>query len=349
VAVAGISLARRFSGPRRRLSTRLLILAVLVASALLVALVSLAVGARDIPLGTVWEAMVQPDRSISDHLVVRDLRVPRLVAGLVVGAALGVAGVLMQGITRNPLADPGILGVNAGASLGVVLAIWLLGFTNLGQLMWFSFAGAGVISAAVYALGSLGRGSATPLRLALAGSAMTSLILSLVQAILLSSQDTLDTYRFWVVGSLSGSETLSLAPIWAPLALGLLLALLSAHALNAVALGDDAARSLGVSLGAARGGTLAAVALLCGVSVAIAGPVAFVGLVVPHVARALMGPDQRLGLLASLAIGPILVVGCDVLGRIVMPPGEVQVGIMTGIIGGPAFVLVVRRMRILQP
>lgn len=341
--------ARRLGGARRRPSSSVATLSGLAALLAAVALLSLAVGARDVPLGVVWAALTAHDPAITEHLVVLDLRLPRLLVGLAVGAALGVAGVLMQGLTRNPLADPGLLGVNAGACLAVVLGIYVGGITASGALAGLAFAGAALVSIAVYALGSLGRGAATPVRLALAGTALTSLLLALVQGVLLLSPDTLDAYRFWVVGSLAGTEPAAILALLPALALGTLLALWASASLNAVALGDEAAVALGVRLGLARTATLAAVALLCGGATAAAGPIAFVGLVVPHVARALLGPDLRLGVLAALLLGPILLVGADVLGRVVLPPGEVQVGIMTGLVGGPLFVLVVRRMRVMAP
>ncbi|WP_176556301.1 FecCD family ABC transporter permease [Rubellimicrobium rubrum] len=346
---ATASRGRSLSSPRRLGAGRIGRVLGLAAVALLVVVAALAVGARPIPPGTVLDALVQPDRAVSDHLVVLDLRLPRMLAGILVGASLGVSGVLMQGITRNPLADPGLLGVNAGASLAVVLAIWVGGVTGPGELVWFAFAGAGGVAALVYALGSLGRGAATPVRLALAGAALTALLLALVSAVLLVSQETLQVYRFWVVGSLAGTERASLLPILPAFAAGLVLALWAGTALNAVALGDDTARALGVRLGLARAGTLLAVTLLCGAAVAVAGPISFVGLVVPHLARGVVGPDQRLGVLAGAVLGPVVLLGADVLGRVILPPGEVQVGIMTGLVGGPAFVWVVRHLRIMQP
>jgi len=343
---ATASRRRSLAAPGRTRTGRLIVLAV---AAFLVAIAALAVGARPIPPGTVLEALLWPDRTLNDHLVVLDLRLPRMLAGLLVGAALGVSGALMQGITRNPLADPGLLGVNAGASLAVVLAIWVGGVTGTGELVWFAFAGAGGVSVLVYALGSMGRGAATPVRLALAGAALSFLLLALVSAILLVSQETLQVYRFWVVGSLAGRQDVSLAQLLPAFGAGLMLALWAGAALNAVALGDDAARALGVRLGLARAGTLLAVTLLCGAAVSVAGPISFVGLVVPHLARGVVGPDQRLGVLAAMVVGPVLLLGADILGRVILPAGEVQAGIMTGLIGGPAFVWIVRLLRTMQP
>jgi iron complex transport system permease protein len=254
----------------------------------------------------------------------------------------------MQAITRNPLADPGLLGVNSGASLAVVIAIWVLHITTMNVLVWVALLGAGIVSVVVYALGSLGRGGATPVRLALAGAAINALLGSLISAVLLISQETLDTYRFWVVGSLSGTERVSFAVMLPFIGSGLLLALLAAPSLNAVALGDDTAKALGTRLGLTRVASMMAITLLCGTAVAAAGPIGFLGLVVPHVARFWCGADQRWVIAYSALLGPIVLVLSDVAGRIILPPGEVQVGIMTALIGGPLFVLIVRRMRMAQ-
>ncbi|PYE82327.1 FecCD family ABC transporter permease [Pseudoroseicyclus aestuarii] len=324
-------------------------LALLALALLAAALAALAVGARPVPPGEVLQALLAPDPGNPDHTVVRALRLPRMLTGLAVGAALAVAGVLMQAVTRNPLADPGLLGVNAGASFAVVLAIWLFGITDPARLAWIAFPGAGAVAALVYALGSAGRGAATPLRLALAGAALTALLLSLITAVLLTNQQSLDTYRYWVVGSLAGPQGLALAPLLPAFGLGAVLALWAASALNAAALGDEAAVALGVRLGWMRAGTLGAVTLLCGAAVAAAGPIGFVGLVVPHLVRAAMGPDTRACVLAAALAGPALLLAADVLGRVILPPGEVQVGIMTALIGAPIFILIVRRMRVLAP
>lgn len=314
----------------------------------IVLVASLAFGSRSIPVETVFYSLWQFDGSITEHLVIFDLRLPRTFIGIAVGAALGVAGVLMQAITRNPLADPGLLGVNAGASFAVVLAIWLLGLTTIGGLVWFAFLGAGSISVLVYMLGSLGRGAATPVRLALAGAAMSALLFALISAIILNSQETLQVYRFWVVGSLTGAVSGSLVQLLPFMAIGLLTALMAATSLNAMALGDEMAQVLGTKIALTRVLTLASVTLLSGASVAMAGPVAFIGLVVPHMARFWCGPNQYWLILYALLLGPIVLIVSDTIGRIILPPGEVQVGIMTALIGGSTFVWIVRRMRMAQ-
>lgn len=306
---------------------------------------SLAVGAASMPWSTVIGALVDMDDQLTDHLIVRELRLPRTVLGLLVGAALGAAGALMQGVTRNPLADPGLLGVNAGAAFAVVLAIWALDVDTVGSLVWFAFVGAGIASVAVYALGSIGRGGATPVRLALAGAALAALLFALTRAVTLLDQATLDQFRFWAVGSLSARGPTVAQQIGAFVAVGLLLAVGVARQLNALALGEDAARSLGARVNLTRLASVLAITLLCGSAVAAAGPIGFVGLVVPHAMRAWFGPDQRWLIPASALAGAGLLLYCDTLGRVVARPGEVQVGIMTAAIGGPVFVLLVRRVR----
>lgn len=308
-----------------------------------VVLLSLAVGARPIPLGTVIESFTAFDGS-DEHLVVRELRLPRTLVGVLVGAALGVGGALMQAVTRNPLADPGLLGVNAGASLAVVVGV-AFGLGSLSSYVWLAFVGAAVTSVAVYAIGSIGRGGATPVRLALAGAALSALLGSVTSAVVLLDQQTLDRYRFWVVGSLAGRDEDVLVQITPFIALGLAVALASARPLNSLALGEDAARALGTRVGRTRAAAALGVTLLCGAATAACGPIGFIGLVVPLAARAVVGPDQRWLLPSSAVLGPVVLLTCDVVGRVVARPSEVQVGIMTAAIGGPAFVLLVRRVR----
>ncbi len=295
-----------------------------------------------------FDALASHDASSSDHVIVRELRLPRTLLGVAVGVALGAAGALMQGVTRNPLAGPGILGVNAGAAFAVVSGIWWLGTSNVLVLAWFAFAGAAVASVVVYLLGTAGRGGATPVRLALAGAALSALLGAWTSAVVLLDQQTLDAFRFWAVGSLEGRDddvAWHVAPI---IAVGLLLAFGVARQLNAVALGDDTARALGTRIGTTRTMSLVAVTLLCGGAVAVAGPIGFVGLVVPHVARAWFGPDQRWLLPTSALLGAALLLFCDTLGRVAARPSEIQVGIMTAAIGGPAFIILVRRARMAQ-
>lgn len=332
-----------FAGIRHR---RLLALALLLVLLGLACLTSIAVGAKPIPLSDVWSALVEPTGGEND-IIVRALRIPRTVLGALVGAALGLAGALMQGHTRNPLAEPGILGVNAGAAFAVVLAIYTLGITSLLGFVWFAFAGALLASVLVFVLGSLGRAGATPVTLALAGIAVTMFLFALVQAVILLSQETLDVYRFWVVGSLAGRDPAVILEVAPFLAAGLVLALANAPGLNALALGEDVARALGQSIRRVRLVGISAITLLAGGAVAAAGPITFLGLVVPHGARYLTGPDHRWLLPYAALLGAILILLADVLGRVLMRPGELQVGIVLALVGAPVFIALVRRKRLM--
>lgn len=312
-----------------------------------VGLGSIAYGSKPIPLGRVLDALFAFDGS-NDHLIIRSLRLPRTLIGVGVGAALGLAGAVMQGVTRNPLAGPGVLGVNAGASLAVVIAIYAFDLGSLSIYVWFAFLGAAAASLLVYGLGSLGREGATPVKLALAGAAVSALLGSLTTAILLLDVATLDQFRFWVVGSLAGRDATILRQVLPFLAVGAVLALGSARALNTLSLGDDVARSLGQRVGLARSAGALAVVLLTGAAVAAAGPIGFVGLTVPHIARAVTGPDYRWVLPYSAVLAPLLLLGADILGRMVARPGELQVGIVTALLGAPFFVALVRRRKLAE-
>ncbi|MDQ2650871.1 MAG: iron ABC transporter permease [Actinomycetota bacterium] len=314
----------------------------------LVLLASCAWGAKPMGLSSVWDAFVDYDPSNQDHIVVRSLRVPRTVLGIAVGGALGVAGAVMQGVTRNPLADPGLLGIEAGASLAVVVAIYAFDTTTLTSYVWFAFAGAAIASVIVYTLGSLGRGGATPVKLALAGAALASLLASFTTAILLVDLATLDQFRFWVVGSLAGRDGDIARQVLPFIAVGLVLAVGSARQLNILALGDDMARTLGQRVQVARFVSALAVIILCGAATAACGPIGFVGLTIPHIARAICGPDYRWILPWSMVLGPMLLLGSDIVGRLVARPGEVQVGIVTALIGAPFFILLVRRRKLAE-
>ena len=327
---------------------RLAWLLVAVGVLVLVVLASVAVGTRSIPVGTVLDALVHPSATEDAHAVVRSLRVPRTVVGLLAGAALGLAGAVMQGVTRNPLADPGLLGVSAGASFALVLGISVLGLTGPVAYVWFAFAGAAVASVLVYGLGAIGSGGATPVKLALAGAAITAFLLSMTTAMLLLDQRTLDEYRFWSVGSVAGRDPDLVAQLGPFFAVGALLALAAGPVLNSLALGDDVARSLGRRIGLARVTAAVSVVLLVGAATALAGPIGFVGLTIPHVARAITGTDYRWVLPWSMVLAPMLLLGSDVIGRVVARPGELQVGIVTAVVGAPFFVMLVRQRRLAE-
>ena len=308
----------------------------------LVAGTSLAVGARDVPLGMVWQALTAFDPTNGDHAVVR-ARIPRTVLGLLAGGALGLAGAAMQGVARNPLADPGIIGVNAGAALAVVTGIYVLGVATFTGYIWFAFGGAAAAATVVYLIASLGRDGATPVKLALAGAALSAGLSSLMNIILVSSQDTLDRFRFWQVGGIAGRDWQVLLPGLPFLAAGALIVLLAGRTLNSLALGDDVARGLGQRVGLSRAVAALGIVLLCGTATALAGPIGFVGLVIPHAVRFLTGPDYRWILPFSLVAAPALLLGADIIGRVVLLPGEVPAGIMTALVGAPVLVWLIRR------
>jgi iron complex transport system permease protein len=254
----------------------------------------------------------------------------------------------MQGVTRNPLADPGILGVNGGAALFVVVGIHWFDVATLSGYVWFAFAGAAVAAVVVYAIGSAGREGATPVKLALAGAAVSAMLASATTAVLLIDASTLDQYRFWAVGSLAGRSTAIVTQVLPFFLVGAAIALASGRLLNALSLGDDVARSLGQRVGLARAVAALGVVVLCGTATAAAGPIVFVGLAIPHVARAITGPDHRWILPYAMVLAPVLLLGSDVVGRVVAPPAEVQVGIITALVGAPVFIALVRRRKLAQ-
>ncbi|UKA49556.1 iron chelate uptake ABC transporter family permease subunit [Arthrobacter sp. FW305-123] len=327
---------RRTAGKR----TAWLLVAVVVLAAVCAA--SLAIGARGLPLNTVWEALTNFNPEDGNHAVVI-ARIPRTVLGLLAGAALGLAGAAMQGVARNPLADPGILGLNAGAALAVVVGIYVFGIGSLSGYIWFAFIGAAAAAVVVYAIASIGRDGATPVKLALAGAALSAGLFSLMNVILVSSQDTFDRFRFWQVGTIGGRDWSVLLPALPFLAVGAVIVLAGGRILNSLALGDDIARGLGQNVTLARSITGLGIVLLCGSATAVAGPIAFLGLVIPHAVRSLTGPDYRWILPFSAVVAPILLISADIVGRVILLPGEVPAGIMTAIIGAPVFVWLIRR------
>ncbi|MFF0505288.1 FecCD family ABC transporter permease [Streptomyces fimicarius] len=330
-----------------------LLVAVLAALLVVLCLLSLGLGALSIPPGDVVKALTGRPTGPRIEDVIWSVRVPRTALGLAAGAALGLSGCVMQALTRNPLADPGILGVSAGAAFAIVLAAGVAGIGSLLGYIWFAFAGAMAASVAVYLLGRLGRSGSTPVKLALAGVAVTAVLSSLTSAVVLTDPAALDRFRFWSAGSLANQDASTVLRILPFLGLGALLALASAPALNSLALGDDVAASLGRKLGLVRIQGVVAVTLLTGAAVAVIGPVVFIGLVVPHVARVLaqyagLGPDHRWLLPLSAALAAGLLLGADILGRVIARPVEVQAGIIVAFIGGPFFIALVRRRRLAE-
>ncbi|MGO3885043.1 MAG: FecCD family ABC transporter permease [Mycetocola sp.] len=305
-------------------------------------LLSLWVGARTIPFTEVWTVLWTPDDS-ETSFIVHSLRMPRAALALLVGGALGIAGALIQALTRNPLADTGILGVGAGASVAVVIAIGLLGVTAISQYMWFAFGGAIIVTVLVYALGSVGSIGATPIRLTLVGVAIGALLGGFSSAITMLHPDSFSDMLRWSAGSLAGRGWDVVSVVMIPVGIGVLLALASGGALNTISLGDDLARSLGAHVMRTRVVVIVAVTLLAGAATAAAGPIGFVGLMVPHVVRWFTGPDQRWIIPFSALGAALLLLTSDVIGRILLAPQELEVGIVTAFIGAPVLVLLARR------
>ncbi len=319
---------------------------------LVVGLVALAlVGAASVAFGVravSWPDIVAGVGGASDTLARAAVlqRVPRTVLAMVVGAALGLAGAVMQGVTRNPLADPGILGVTTGASLAVVVGLAFFGLTAPATVIWVAILGAAAAAVLVYSIGSLGRGGATPLKLALAGAATSAAFSSLISAVLLPRVDALTDFRFWQIGGVGGASFPRIAQVLPFLVVGALVCTVMARGLNSLALGDDVAAGLGEHVGRTRVLAAAGAILLAGAATAVAGPIGFVGLAVPHLCRLLVGVDHRWLLPFSTVVGAVLLTAADVIGRLVARPAEVDVGIVTAIIGAPIFIWIVRRQKV---
>ncbi|MEU5098679.1 iron chelate uptake ABC transporter family permease subunit [Streptomyces sp. NPDC020996] len=330
--------------PPTRRAVRAVGLLVSAAVLVLVALASIAIGAKELSPDQVWHGLFQDTGTYGD--VVVDERLSRTLLGLLAGAALGLSGAVLQALTRNPLADPGLLGINAGASAAVVTAMTYLGVTSLTGYVWFAFLGAAAVGALVWFLG--GSRGATPVRLALAGTAISAALYGYLQAVMIMDQAALGKMRFWTVGSLSSATNSTILQVLPFLAAGTLLALVLARPLNALAMGDDTARALGADVSRTRALAMLAATVLCGAATAACGPIVFVGLMVPHVVRSFTGPDLRWILPYAAVLSPVLLLGSDVVGRVVARPSELQVGVVTAIVGGPVFILLVRRRRTAQ-
>lgn len=305
---------------------------------------SVTVGTRDVDWADIFAALAGHANNIGQAAVT--VRVPRTLLAVIAGAALGLAGAIMQGVTRNPLADPGILGVNMGASLAVVVAVAWFDISSNEAYIWTAILGAGCSAVFVYTIGSLGRGGATPLKLALAGAATSVAFASMVIAVVLPRNDIAGGVRSWQIGGVGGATFERILPVLPFLAIGFLISLLSARKLNSLALGDELAAGLGERVALARGVAALGAILLCGATTAVCGPIGFLGLVVPHLCRLLVGIDHRWLLPFSAIVGASLLLAADIVGRIVARPAELDVGIVTALVGAPLFIAIVRRQRV---
>ncbi|WP_119070989.1 FecCD family ABC transporter permease [Aggregatilinea lenta] len=329
----------------RLLGSRSLLLPGLGVAALLLILCvvwSITLGAADVKPQTVYDALLRFDDTQFEHLIIRTVRLPRVLSGVVVGAGLAAAGAIMQGLTRNPLADSGILGINAGAAFAVVIAVYLVGNPPMAVYALAALVGAGLAAILVYGLGSVGRGGATPLRLTLAGVILTAFVSSLTTAILIQDQETLDKIRFWTAGSLAGRDMDLLRQMSPIVIVGLVGSLLISRQITTISLGEDVAKGLGQNTLVVKAAAAVMVVLLAGGSVALAGPIGFVGLIVPHLARFVAGVDYRWIIPYSMILGGMLVTVADVVARIALRPQELPVGIMMAVLGAPFFIFLAR-------
>lgn len=334
-----VSAWRPGTSRRRRLALILAIVGVLAASGL-----SLAVGSRTIELTTVWQALFGSATG-PDAQVITTLRLPRTVLGLLAGTALGVAGALIQAVTRNPLADPGILGVNAGSAFAIAIAVGVFGVTSPSGYLWFALLGALLATVAVYVIGSSGHGSVSPARITLAGMALGAVLSGITSALRLADDKKFSVIQTWQAGSFADRGWDVIVPTLPFLAVGLILAVVLRRSLDAIALSDDMARALGTNVTAARLGALAAITLLAGGATAMVGPIVFVGLMVPHVARWVAGPRQGWIIGLSALLAPVLVLVSDVIGRVILRPEEVAVSVVTAFIGAPVLIHLVRHSK----
>lgn len=339
-----VAAGRRDAPSSRSLGIRGIGFLVLVAALGLAVVASLAIGARPVPPAEVVEVLLGRG-SGQNAVVINDLRLPRTLIGLVAGASLGVAGTLIQAVTRNPLADPGILGVNAGAAFALAIGTGLLGVSGSLSTLSLAYVGAFAATVGVYAIGSAGRGGGSPVRLTLAGVALGAVLQGITRAIVLTDRERFAGMTAWESGSLLDRD-LDLLRISLPFVIvGLIIALAIGGSLNAIALGDDLAAALGANVMLVRTCAIIAVMLLAGTATALAGPISFVGLMIPHVVRWIVGPDQRWIIAYSVLAAPVLLIAADILGRVLIPPGELPAGIVTAVIGAPVLIMLVRRRK----
>lgn len=318
-------------------------LVLLTITLLVLSILSIKFGYRVIDWEQIYLSLFNYDSHSADHVVIKFMRIPRTLAALLIGSSLAMAGVLMQTISRNPLADPGILGVNAGAAVAVVLGVVLMGSSTPASFIWPAIAFSGLVAGLIFWLSSSGQADATPARLVLAGAAISALLFALVRAVLLVSQQSLDVYRQWVTGSLQSISFDNLIALLPFFIAAFVLVFFCSLLINALALGDDIAKSLGTRVKSAKALCLLAITLLCASSVALAGPISFIGLVVPHMARFFSGNDGRLWMIMSALLGAILLLLADILGRTLFENTEIQAGLMVALFGGVIFIWIIKR------
>lgn len=334
------------SNGRTASTARAIGLAAGLAVVALVALLSLRFGSLSLTTRDAWDALFRYNPDDYEQVIVRTMRLPRTLIAICVGGSLAVAGTVMQGVTRNPLADPSILGVSQGASLGVAIAITYLGASTPAQYLWVGFLGAMLAALLVFAVGTAGRGGAGPIKLALAGVVVAALLSAWTSTLLLMREETMDSMRFWLAGSVAGRGLDVLKVVSPFLLVGTIGCLLLGHQLNVLSMGDDSARALGMRTGRVRVIASAIVVIITGAAVAVAGPIGFIGLATPHIARAIAGADYRWILPYALVLGAILLPVADIVGRLVVRPAELQVGIVTALVGAPFLIYLARNTRL---
>ncbi|WP_417530703.1 FecCD family ABC transporter permease [Marinobacter lipolyticus] len=312
---------------------------------LLAAMSSLLFGHIQVSFDMLLGSLLDYDPGSLEHLVIRTERFSRTVTALIVGAGLAIAGALMQTLTRNPLASPSILGINAGAMFFVVVGATLLSLASPSELVWAAFVGAAIAAVLVYFLGQEARSGISPVRTVLAGVAITALFVSFAQGLLILNQDRFESILFWLAGSVSGRELDAVLPLLPVFAIAMIIALLLSPQLNLLGLDDEVIRGLGLRVGQVRLLTGLVVIVLAGTSVAMAGLIGFVGLIVPHIARGLFGTDHRWVLPTSALLGAALLLTADTIARLVIPPQEIPVGVMTALLGTPLFLHLARQVR----
>jgi iron complex transport system permease protein len=320
-------------------------LVIILGALALLALLSIGIGANPLSIPRVWHGLWNRGDGTEEAIIVWTMRGPRTVIGLMVGAAFGVAGALIQALTRNPLADPGILGVNAGAGFTVTLGVGVLGVSGIQGYIWFAFVGAALATVTVYMIGAMGRAAASSVTLVLAGVALAAVLNGISTFLTLIDPDTFRSIRNWGLGSLARTSLSDATAVLVFIAVGLVLAILLSGPLNSIAMGDDLAASLGTNVPWTRILSIVAITLLAGSGTALTGGIAFVGLMVPHIVRWIVGPDQRWIILYSALFAPVVLLSADILGRVLGGTGEIEAGILTAVIGAPALIVLVRRKK----